>query len=81
MLLALSGGGADAGVASTVSVTSDYDFRGISQTAKNPALQARKLEPKTPSHAFCNQDFERCKSGVGSLNPCLEDGFPCLHRC
>ena len=40
MLLALSGGGADAGVASTVSVTSDYDFRGISQTAKNPALQA-----------------------------------------
>ena len=48
---------------------------------KNPALQARKLEPKTPSHAFCNQDFERFKSGVGSLNPCLEDGFPCLHRC
>ena len=48
---------------------------------KDPTLRARKLEPKTPSHAFSNEDFERLKSDVGCWNPCLEDGFPCLHRC
>ena len=42
--------------------------------------RARKLEPKTPSHPFSNEDFERLKSDVGSWNPRLEDGFPCLLR-
>src|SRR5689334_21233843 len=31
---------AQAGLSSTWTVASDYDFRGISQTAKDPALQA-----------------------------------------
>lgn len=31
---------AHAGVSSTVTVASDYDFRGITQTAQDPALQA-----------------------------------------
>ncbi len=38
-LLVTLAGVAHAGVYSTVSVTNDYDFRGVSQTAKNPALQ------------------------------------------
>jgi uncharacterized protein (TIGR02001 family) len=38
-LLAASGV-ASAGVTSTVTATSDYDFRGFSQTANDPALQA-----------------------------------------
>jgi uncharacterized protein (TIGR02001 family) len=33
-------GAAQAGLSSTVTFTTDYDFRGISQTAKNPALSA-----------------------------------------
>jgi len=39
-VLVMLAGLAHAGVSSTVSVTNDYDFRGVSQTAKNPALQA-----------------------------------------
>jgi uncharacterized protein (TIGR02001 family) len=38
-LLAASGI-AHAGVSSTISLTNDYDFRGVSQSAKNPAVQA-----------------------------------------
>lgn len=38
-LLAVAGT-ASAGISSTVTVTNDYDFRGISQTAEDPALQA-----------------------------------------
>lgn len=33
-------GAANAGLSSTVTVTNDYDFRGISQSAEDPALQA-----------------------------------------
>lgn len=33
-------GQASAGVSATVTATSDYDFRGVSQTADDPALQA-----------------------------------------
>jgi uncharacterized protein (TIGR02001 family) len=39
-LLAVAGAAAQAGVSSTVAFTTDYDFRGISQTAKHPALSA-----------------------------------------
>ena len=38
--LALVTGAAQAGVTSTVTATNDYDFRGNSQSAKDPALQA-----------------------------------------
>jgi uncharacterized protein (TIGR02001 family) len=38
-LLALAGA-ANAGVSSTITATNDYDFRGFSQTSKDPALQA-----------------------------------------
>ena len=31
---------ANAEVSSTITVASDYDFRGITQTARDPALQA-----------------------------------------
>jgi uncharacterized protein (TIGR02001 family) len=37
--LATAAGVAHAGVSSTITATSDYDFRGITQTAKDPALQ------------------------------------------
>jgi uncharacterized protein (TIGR02001 family) len=33
-------GAANAGVSSTITATNDYDFRGITQTAEDPALQA-----------------------------------------
>lgn len=39
-LLALGAGTADAALSSNVTATSEYDFRGISQTARDPALQA-----------------------------------------
>lgn len=39
-LLALAASAADAGISSNVTATSEYDFRGISQTARDPALQA-----------------------------------------
>lgn len=39
VLLGLAGA-ANAGVSSTITATNDYDFRGVSQTAKDPALQA-----------------------------------------
>lgn len=38
--LAAAAGAANAGVSSTVTLTNDYDFRGITQTAQDPALQA-----------------------------------------
>jgi len=38
--LLLAAGSAGAQVTSTVTLTSDYDFRGISQSATDPALQA-----------------------------------------
>lgn len=38
--LAVASGAAQAEVSSTVTIASDYDFRGISQTARDPALQA-----------------------------------------
>ena len=38
-LLAVSGM-ANAGVSSTITLTNDYDFRGVSQSAEDPALQA-----------------------------------------
>lgn len=38
-LLAVSGM-ANAGISSTITLTNDYDFRGVSQSAENPALQA-----------------------------------------
>ncbi len=38
-LLAASGI-ANAGVSSTITLTNDYDFRGVSQSAEDPALQA-----------------------------------------
>jgi uncharacterized protein (TIGR02001 family) len=37
--LALSGA-AHAEISSTISLTNDYDFRGVTQSAKNPAVQA-----------------------------------------
>jgi uncharacterized protein (TIGR02001 family) len=37
--LAAAAGVAHADVSSTITATSDYDFRGITQTAKDPALQ------------------------------------------
>lgn len=36
----LGAGAVQAGVSSTVTATSDYDFRGISQSATDPAIQA-----------------------------------------
>lgn len=39
-LLLLAAGGASAQVSGTVTLTNDYDFRGVSQSAKDPALQA-----------------------------------------
>ena len=38
--LAVASGAAQAEVSSTVTIASDYDFRGITQTALDPALQA-----------------------------------------
>jgi uncharacterized protein (TIGR02001 family) len=38
--LLAAAGAANAGVTSTWTVTNDYDFRGYTQTAKDPALQA-----------------------------------------
>jgi len=38
--LMLAAGAVNAQVSATVTATSDYDFRGISQSAKDPALQA-----------------------------------------
>ena len=38
-MLALSGM-AHAGISSTITLTNDYDFRGVSQSAEDPALQA-----------------------------------------
>jgi len=38
--LAMAAGAANAGVTSTWTATNDYDFRGNSQSAKSPALQA-----------------------------------------
>lgn len=38
-LLAVSGM-ANAGISSTITLTNDYDFRGVSQSAEDPALQA-----------------------------------------
>ena len=38
-LMAIAGV-ANAGVSSTITATNDYDYRGNSQTAKDPALQA-----------------------------------------
>lgn len=38
--LAMAMGAANAGVTATVTATNDYDFRGNSQSAKDPALQA-----------------------------------------
>lgn len=38
--LLLAAGAASAQVSSTITVTSDYDFRGFSQSATDPALQA-----------------------------------------
>lgn len=36
----LTAGVANAGISSTITLTSDYDFRGVSQSARDPALQA-----------------------------------------
>ena len=38
--LAAAAGTANAGVTSTVTLTNDYDFRGITQTDEDPAIQA-----------------------------------------
>src|SRR5262249_47515388 len=38
--LVVAAGAANAGVTATVTATNDYDFRGNSQSAKDPALQA-----------------------------------------
>src|SRR5262245_8155981 len=38
--LVATAGIANAGVSSTITATSDYDFRGITQSAKDPAIQA-----------------------------------------
>jgi uncharacterized protein (TIGR02001 family) len=38
--LVVVSGLANAGVSSTITLTNDYDFRGVSQSAKDPALQA-----------------------------------------
>ena len=38
-LLAVAGA-ANAGISSTITLTNDYDFRGVSQSAEDPALQA-----------------------------------------
>jgi uncharacterized protein (TIGR02001 family) len=38
--LAAAAGSANAGVTSTVTLTNDYDFRGITQTDEDPAIQA-----------------------------------------
>jgi uncharacterized protein (TIGR02001 family) len=38
--LITAAGAADAGVSSTWTIASDYDFRGVTQTDENPALQA-----------------------------------------
>lgn len=40
ILLMAAGAAAHAEISSTVTVTSDYDFRGITQTGQDPALQA-----------------------------------------
>lgn len=39
-LMTMAGVAQAAGLSSTLTVTNDYDFRGISQTAEDPALQA-----------------------------------------
>ncbi len=46
--LALLAGPAGAQVSSTITLASDYDFRGISQTTRDPALQA-SLDWASPS--------------------------------
>lgn len=38
--LVMAAGAASAGVSSTVTLTNDYDFRGITQTDEDPAVQA-----------------------------------------
>jgi uncharacterized protein (TIGR02001 family) len=40
VMLTAAAGAAHAGVTSTWTLTNDYDFRGISQSAKDPAVQA-----------------------------------------
>ncbi|MGH8261878.1 MAG: TorF family putative porin [Steroidobacterales bacterium] len=40
VLMLTAAGAGQAGVSATVTATSDYDFRGITQSAKSPALQA-----------------------------------------
>ena len=47
---------------------------------KDPTFRSRKLEPRTPSHAFNEEDFARLKAHVASWNSRLEDGYPCFHR-
>ena len=47
---------------------------------KDPALRAQKLAPKTPWHAFTDEDKDVVKQQTLSWNTRLEDGFPCAHR-
>jgi uncharacterized protein (TIGR02001 family) len=63
-LALLVGGVADAGVSATVTVSSDYDFRGISLTARNPEI-AGSLDYAHDSGAYLgawasNVDFGDC---------------------
>jgi uncharacterized protein (TIGR02001 family) len=69
-LMAMAGV-ANAGVTSTWTLTNDYDFRGITQTAKDPALQA-SLDYAHDSGFYAGVWFSNVKfcEGKSSLYSC-----------
>jgi uncharacterized protein (TIGR02001 family) len=76
--LLAAAGAANAGVSSTWTLTNDYDFRGISQTAKDPAIQA-SLDYAHDSGAYAGLWFSNVKfadSGYkGDLERDIYAGF------
>jgi uncharacterized protein (TIGR02001 family) len=74
--LLLVAGAAQAGVTSTWTLTNDYDFRGNSQTAKDPALQG-SLDYAHESGWYVgawgsNIDFQVDEAATGLNDPKLE---------
>jgi hypothetical protein len=57
-----------------------YRLQRLKDEMKDPGLRSRKLEKKTPSHAFTEEEKQVVLDLAKTWNDRLEDGFPCAHR-
>lgn len=73
-VLVLLGAAAQAQVTSTVSVVSDYDFRGISQTGEDPAFQA-SLDWAGPTGWYAGAWGSNVDFGEGYRSDAEIDGY------